>query len=120
MDELSDDLREDISEWVEDIREAFADSVPIGGFQRKPPMKERIRSYLSMTPQQRQALFLEPGPEGYNEFVQSAVNDLVRVYGANASAAMSWFMGVGPEQQPEDTESEMIAMLGRPVDEGTV
>ncbi len=116
MDELSDDIRDDLELFKEDIIEAFADVTPLGGFQRAPPVKERIQSYLEMTPQSRQQLFLELGPEGYTEFVQSAVQDLVRVYGANASTAMSWFMGVGPEQSvsPEQSELDIINMLGTP------
>jgi len=119
LDELSDDLREDMELFKEDIIGAFADVAPIGGFKRSPPIKDRVQSYLEMTPQRRQELFMELGPEGYSEFVQSAVNDLVRVYGANASAAMSWFMGVGPEQSQdgagvpaEQAELDIITMLG--------
>ena len=122
LDELSDDLREDMEMFKEDIIEAFSDVAPVGGFRRAPPIKQRIQSYLEMTPQQRQEMFLELGPEGYTEFVQNAVNDLVSVYGANASAAMSWFMGVGPEQSqggqgvsPEQSELDIITMLGTPL-----
>lgn len=122
LDELSDDLRDDLVEFKEDIIEAFADVAPLGGVQHAPPIKARVQSYLEMTPQSRQELFLELGPEGYTEFIQNAVNDLVKVYGANASAAMSWFMGVGPEQplggagvSPEQSELDIITMLGTPL-----
>ncbi len=115
IDELADDLREDLELFKQDIIEAFSDVAPIGGVERLPPIKDRVQSYLEMSPQQRQTMFLEMGPDGYKEFVQQAVTDLTKVYGANASAAMTWFMGVGPEQPPG--EMDMIAMLGAPVPE---
>ncbi len=115
IDELADDLREDLEWFKDDIIEAFADVAPIGGVQRLPPIKDRVQSYLEMSPQQRQQMFMELGPDGYKEFVQQAVTDLTSVYGANASAAMTWFMGVGPEQAPG--EMDMIAMLGAPIPE---
>ena len=119
IDELADDLREDIVLFKEDIIEAFSDVAPIGGVQRLPPIKDRVQSYLEMSPQQRQQMFMELGPDGYKEFVQQAMTDLVSVYGANASGAMSWFMGVGPEQPqaPQQTEIDMVTMLGTPVPE---
>lgn len=127
IDELSDDLRDDMELWKEDIIEAFSDVAPIGGFKRTPPIEQRVKGYLDLTPQARQAMFLELGPEGYTNFVQKAVSDLVQVYGANASAAMSWFMGVGPEQpqggpgiSSEQSEADIITMLGTgtPPEEG--
>ena len=116
LDELSDDLRDDVELFKEDIIEAFAGVAPLGGGQRAPPIKDRVQSYLEMSPQRRQEMFMQLGPEGYSEFVQGAVSDLVSVYGANASAAMAWFMGVGPEQgaAPEETEIDLINMLGTP------
>ena len=120
MDTLSDDIREDMADMVEDIREAFSDMVPLGGPQRLPPIKERVKSYLTMQPQERQMLFLELGVDGYTEFVNRAMDDLVKVFGSNASAALSWFMGVGPElgMSPDEAEMATIQALGQsPVQE---
>ena len=114
LDELSEDLREDLGDMKDSIIEAFRDISPLGGVERTPSRSKRVQSYLSMSPQQRQALFLELGAEGYTEFVDKAMDDLVSVFGSDANAALSWFAGVGPQigLNEDEVETALISAFG--------
>lgn len=115
LDELTSDVAEDIKEMSGAISEAYADITPYG-WEPTPPLKTRVKSYLEMQPDERQALLTSLGPEGYKNFIDKAMNDLVKVFGAEAAQrALPWFMGVGPEAglSPEESEMAVLSALGR-------
>lgn len=115
LDELSAGIKEDILDLSGSIQDAFADIAPYG-YEPAPPLKERVKGYLQMQPQERQQMLASLGPEKYKLFVDNAMSDLVKAFGAEAaSKALPWFIGAGPEAglSPDESEMAVMAALGR-------
>jgi hypothetical protein len=110
IDELSEGLRERITEISQAVSEAIVGDVPIG-YRPKQRSDDEVRAFLNMGPEERLQLFQQLGPDGWQQFSGDMMNKLTSRFGAAAQSLLPMLEGMPVESlsavEPLDVDGSM-------------
>lgn len=118
MPHWTDDLRSTLQHEILTLGEAgkavFGDLHPKA---KAPSLRQQVNDFLAMPLQERQQVALQLGPEGYKDWLDTNINNAMKVIGPGAAALYPYFQSdmPMPQEQP-DPEMEVMQILAEALD----
>lgn len=98
MEQLRQSLRLELADLSDTIRGVLREPIPP---PKTPSVRDRVAAFLGMPREQRLALAAQLGPEGYRQWVDSHMTDLVSLVGPAAHHLLPYFYADIPPESPE-------------------